>query len=166
LIESAKKERERSPIRKEIDMIEARYSTPSKNNNFITSSPNRYSSPSRSNNKITSSPMKGNEETHLALAMKESIDNDRSLEESKNQLAIKADFNLLDAFRYFDVKGKGYINRIDLESGLKRFGIYATNNEMYLFMRKYDSDNDSLLKYTDFCEAITPKAVEYASILT
>jgi len=81
-------------------------------------------------------------------------------------LAVKSDFNLLDSFRFFDVKGKGYINRIDLENGLKKFGIYSTNNELYLFMRKYDSDNDSLLKYTDFCEAITPKAVEYASILT
>jgi hypothetical protein len=33
-------------------------------------------------------------------------------------------------------------------------------------MRKFDTDNDSLLKYTEFCDAITPKSIEYASLMT
>lgn len=33
-------------------------------------------------------------------------------------------------------------------------------------MRKYDIDGDSLLKYTEFCEAITPKSIEYAGLMT
>jgi len=33
-------------------------------------------------------------------------------------------------------------------------------------MRKHDLDSDSLLKYTEFCEALTPKSIEYASLMT
>jgi len=79
---------------------------------------------------------------------------------------LKSDFNLLDAFRFLDIKGKGYLSKYDLEDSIKPFGIFATQNELYLFMRKFDADNDSLLKYTEFCDAITPKAVEYASLMT
>jgi len=110
--------------------------------------------------------MKGNEEDHLAVSLKEQIDNDRDLENYKNEISLKSDFNLLDAFRFFDLKGKGYITRGEVEDGMKEFGVYPTSSELYLIMRKYDTDNDSLLKYTDFCEMVTPKSPEYASILT
>jgi len=81
-------------------------------------------------------------------------------------LALKHDFNLLDAFRFFDLQGKGYITRAELEDGMREFGVFPNSTELYLIMRKYDTDNDSLLKYTDFCDMITSKSIEYAGILT
>jgi len=84
----------------------------------------------------------------------------------KHDLALKGDFNLLDAFRFFDVRAKGFITRGELEDGLQEFGVYPTSAELYLIMRKYDTDNDSLIKYTEFCDMITPKSAEYASIMS
>jgi len=49
---------------------------------------------------------------------------------------------------------------------MREFGVFPNSTELYLIMRKYDTDNDSLLKYTDFCDMITPKSIEYANILT
>jgi Ca2+-binding EF-hand superfamily protein len=72
----------------------------------------------------------------------------------------------LDAFRFFDIKGKGYVNKYEFEDGLKNYGVFSTQNELYLIFRKLDADNDGLLKYTEFADAITPKAAEYASLLS
>jgi len=73
---------------------------------------------------------------------------------------------LFDAFRFFDPNGKGYVNKYDLDDGLKNYGVFATNNELYLLMKSLDSDNDALLKYSDFADAITPKSAEYANLLS
>jgi len=88
------------------------------------------------------------------------------MESLKNDLSLKSDFNLLDAFRFFDIRGKGYVSKYELEDGLKEFGVYPTSAELYLIMRKYDKDSDSLIKYTEFCDMITPSATEYANIMT
>jgi hypothetical protein len=85
--ESARKSpiRGRSPIKREIELIEAIYSSPSRRViEEIYASPRRISSPFRSSIRASSplrtsspsriiigSPMKGNEETHLALNLKE-----------------------------------------------------------------------------------------------
>jgi Ca2+-binding EF-hand superfamily protein len=150
---------------KDLDMPLSRsmYQTPTKRSVLDRSmSPTRMSA----SKKIMGSPMKGNEEEHLAVGLKDQINNDRDLENLKNEMALKSDFNLLDAFRFFDIQGKGYITRGELEDGMREFAVYPTTTELYLIMRKYDSDNDSLLKYTDFCEMATPKSTEYANILT
>jgi len=73
---------------------------------------------------------------------------------------------LFDAFRFFDPAGKGYVNKYDLDDGLKSFGVFATNNELYLLMRSLDKDNDALLKYSDFADAVTPTSTEYANLLS
>ncbi len=48
--------------------------------------------------------MKGNEENELVRAFKAQINIDRELEELKKQLSLKANFNLLDAFKILDKK--------------------------------------------------------------
>lgn len=78
---------------------------------------------------------------------------------------MRSDFNLLDAFRFFDVNGKGYITKTELKNGFENFEIYPKSNEVYLIMRKFDRDNDGLLRFADFCEMITPKQTEYSQIL-
>jgi len=105
------------------------------------------------------------EENQLARALKEQVDVDRELENLKNELALRSDFNLLDAFRFFDQEGRGFITKTELRFGFNEFGLYPTSDEVYLIMRKYDTDNDGLLRYADFAEMITPKAAEYANIL-
>ncbi len=51
------------------------------------------------------------EETQMILTLKEQINIDRNLEDLKNQLAYRSDFNLLDCFRIFDGKSTGYLTK-------------------------------------------------------
>jgi hypothetical protein len=50
--------------------------------------------------------------------LRELISNENNLEHSKIDLASKVDFNLLDAFRIFDVEGKGWITAAEIGYGL------------------------------------------------
>ena len=36
---------------------------------------------------------------------------------------------------------------------------------MFLFVRRYDADNDGRVRYSDFCDAFSPKDVYYADLL-
>ena len=42
------------------------------------------------------------------------ISSNQPIEEYKNELSLRADFNLLDVFKLFDKKGNGFINLQDL----------------------------------------------------
>jgi Ca2+-binding EF-hand superfamily protein len=135
--------------------------SPKKESVYMTPSKGR----SRSPVKEYVSPKKEIEEIELARALKEQIDLDRELENLKNDLALRSDFNNLDAFRFFDVEARGYITKAELKDGMNQFDVFPTSNDLYLFMRKFDSDNDGVLRYAEFSEIFTPKQGEYSSIL-
>ena len=98
---------------------------------------------------LTNSPMKGmkgNEEEYLAIALKNQLDLDKELEKIRDDLAVKTDFNLMDAFRFFDSNGKGFITSSELNESLQSFDIFSNPTEIYLIMRKYDADGDGLFR--------------------
>ena len=99
---------------------------------------------------ITNSPLKNSEEEYLATVMKNQLDLDKELEEIREDLAIKTDFNLMDAFRFFDSNGKGFITSSELDQTLQLLDVFADSTEIYLIMRKYDADGDGLLRYLLF----------------
>jgi Ca2+-binding EF-hand superfamily protein len=86
------------------------------------------------------------EEEQLVKSLKDQISFDRDLEEAKRRLALRSDFNLLDAFKIFDRKGKGFVTMTELERALHEIGLYPTKDELYLFFRRYDKDSDGLLR--------------------
>jgi len=45
----------------------------------------------------------------LALIFKDLVFLEREVETAKIEVALKADFNLMDAFRLFDISAKGFI---------------------------------------------------------
>ena len=96
--------------------------------------------------KYVYSPMPKHEELHLAKALKKQIDFEREIEEVRQALALKNDFNLLDAFRFIDRKARGFISRIELEIALNDLGIYPKLDELKLFFERYDRDSDGLMK--------------------
>jgi len=109
--------------------------------------------------------MKGNEEDQLANALKEQIELDKDLESIRIDLALRRDFNLLDTFKFFDLEGAGSIGKRDLKNGLNELSVFPTNDELYLVLRKFDKDNDGLLRFSDLSEILTPKDAEYAEVL-
>ena len=46
---------------------------------------------------------------------------ERFLEREKVDLALRTDFNLIDAFRVFDDQGKGYVYDYEVLEGLQLF---------------------------------------------
>jgi Ca2+-binding EF-hand superfamily protein len=86
-------------------------------------------------------------------------------EKAKQQLALKADFNLLDAFKVFDLFNVGEIYKKDLENGFIRLGVYGQPNEIDLLFRRYDSNGDHRIRYLEFVDAFTPKDKIYANHL-
>ena len=130
---SPRRTQQASPSRSRIE--EDRYRTPT-----------RGRSPIASPTRERASPLKGNEEDHLAKALKEQIQLDKELEGLRNDLSLKSDFNLLDCFKVFDLYGRGYITSGEFEDGLKEFGVYPSRDELYLIFRKFDKDSDGLLR--------------------
>ncbi len=81
----------------------------------------------------------------------------RVIENEKNILYGKSqDFNLLDAFRSFDKDAKGYINQVELISGLMDMNIEHTQAELNTFCRYYTEDGSRTLKFSDFSKAFLP----------
>jgi len=151
-----------SPARNNVD-------SPSKTTSSFAG--DRYSTPTkgmraeRSSSPVRKSPLRPSDENELVRALKEQVNLDKDLEGVKQDLSLRADFNLLDAFRIFDINGKGYATSFDLEDALKVYDIFPSRDELYLVFRKYDKNNDGRWRYSDFCDAFTPKSAEYSSLL-
>ena len=87
------------------------------------------------------SPERDPEEEEFAQVLKQLISSIRSLENAKNDLAVRSDFNLFDAFRYFDVKGSGaHINSKQFEKGLADLKFFPTKDQVSLLFKKYGRD--------------------------
>jgi hypothetical protein len=71
----------------------------------------------------------------------------------------------MDAFRMFDLEGKGWIGMAELREGFLDIGVHSTMDESTLFFKRYDKDNDGRIRYSDFCDALTPHDLSYADML-
>ena len=87
------------------------------------------------------------------------------IEHAKIGLAIRDDFNIEDAFRIFEINGRGYLTEDDLKYGLNAFGIYPKPSELHLFVKRYDLKNESVLSFADFFDMVTPYEKPYRSML-
>lgn len=81
----------------------------------------------------------------LILVFREIINLDKEAELAKQDLATRADFNLLDAFQIFDQKGKITITVPEVEIGFRDLGLYPSKEDVYLFIKRFDKDGDGYL---------------------
>ena len=93
---------------------------------------------------------------------------EREVESAKIELALKSDFNLMDAFRMFDVKGIGCFTAQDFMDGLQRHLQFNEFNsdDIYLFFRKMDIGSRGRLTFNEFSTAVLPFSREYAALVT
>ena len=80
-------------------------------------------------------------------------------------MSFKSDFNLLDAFRIFDVKQKGYCTRVEFQVSLNEIAVFTSSEQLYLYFKKMNKDQDGLLKYSEFRQAILPSSLEYLDLM-
>jgi len=109
--------------------------------------------------------MKGYEEEELTTSLRNIINLDLDLEKTKQNLSLRADFNLFVAFRILDQFNNGYLYKTDLETSLSKLRVYPRRNELNLFFKKYDLDSDGKIKFSEFCDAFTPKDKTYSDHL-
>jgi Ca2+-binding EF-hand superfamily protein len=65
-----------------------------------------------------------------------------------------------------DTQDKSCITASEIYSLLTDLGYYAHKELIYMFVRRFDRDNDSKLLYSDFCDAFTPKSVTHSIALS
>jgi len=97
------------------------------------------------------------DEFELVDALKEQINHDKDLERAKEDLATRADFNLIDTFDLFDCTKKGNVDLYDLKDLFSLFGVTADADELRLIVKRYDSDMDGKWRYSEFVQSILPK---------
>ena len=83
----------------------------------------------------------------MIKSMKEIIFAEREVESAKIELALKSDFNIVDAFKMMDLRAAGSISQQDLKDGLqKNLGFMDfTNDDIYLIFRRFDRTNSGLI---------------------
>jgi hypothetical protein len=72
---------------------------------------------------------------------------------------------MIDAFRIFDPNGIGVATVSDFRNGLNELGLSVSDQELVLFMKRFDKDGDDKLRYSEFCYAFLPSDSFHASLL-
>jgi Ca2+-binding EF-hand superfamily protein len=66
----------------------------------------------------------------MATLFRDQLELERGLERVKVDISLRTDFNLIDAFRIFDVDGKGWITASEIKEGLAAFEIFAQPDDI------------------------------------
>lgn len=102
----------------------------------------------------------------LAEILDEQLKLLRKIEQAKEELVKKEDYNLMDGFRIFDFGGKGFITLSEFTDELKSIGLDFLNSEIALFFKRCDKDSDGRLRYSDYCSMINPKKPDIEKLLS
>lgn len=70
---------------------------------------------------------------------------DTRVEYLKEELALKADFNLHDAFNFFDLDRRGKVTHLDIKDVLTHLGAYSLSEECRTLVEKFDLNKDGVL---------------------
>jgi Ca2+-binding EF-hand superfamily protein len=62
-----------------------------------------------------------------------------------------------------DANNNGFVTASEIVDSLGSFGIYVNRDDVYLFVKRYDRNNDGKLRYSEFCDAFNPKDYSYSS---
>ena len=87
------------------------------------------------------------------------------IEEAKVSLALRPDFNCEDAFRIFELNGRGFVDECDLKCGLNLIGIFPTDHEIRLLMKRFDLQKQGVLNFADFFDMLVPFEKEYRTMV-
>jgi hypothetical protein len=107
------------------------------------------------------------EQSALVDALKQIVFCERETESAKIELALKSDFNLVDAFRMLDIRNLGSFTANDLIEGLTQFmGFHDfSQDDIELFFRKFDRTQRGRMTMAEFSAAFLPFSKEYSSLV-
>ena len=79
-------------------------------------------------------------------------------------MALAPDFNLYDAFSFFDTLDRGYVTAYDLEKGLNKLRVYSARDEADLIIRHF-SKGLTRISFAEFCNIFVSLTPEYARMV-
>ena len=97
--------------------------------------------------------------------IREIMNIENQIENYKIELSLRSDFNIEDAFKIFELNGRGIINEADLKYGLNLLDIYASDKDIKLIMRRADIRKNNLISYADFFDLIVPFEKNYRNMI-
>ena len=134
--------------------------SPLKNTDEILGSTNEtYNSPSKRIN------YNEYEENQFNDFLRKLMVAESQIEEAKVSLALRPDFNCEDAFRIFELNGRGFIDECDLKCGLNLIGIFPTDHEVSLLMKRFDLQKQGVINFADFFDMLVPFEKEYRTMV-
>jgi Ca2+-binding EF-hand superfamily protein len=105
------------------------------------------------------------EQTQFVDYLRMVMDAESRIEKAKIDLALRPDFNVEDAFRIFELDGRGFITEDDLKYGLNVLEIYPTCSDVRLLMKRFDLQKEGVLNFADFFDMVTPYEKDYRSMV-
>lgn len=106
------------------------------------------------------------ESKELAKFLNEQITLDKELETMRQELALRVDFTIADAFKMLESQTyKGFITELQLDSELRALNLHPSANDIYMLFRQYDKNSDGKLTFSDLCEMLTPRQCDYSKLL-
>ena len=97
--------------------------------------------------------------------LKEVMNVENQIEKAKIDLALRSDFNVEDAYRIFELDGRGIVTEADLKYGLSQLDIFATSNDIKLLMKRADVRRSGSITYEDFFDLVTPFEKDYRTMV-
>lgn len=86
------------------------------------------------------------EEENFISFLRDLLEIENEIEKAKIDLTYKTDFNVEDAFRIFELDGRGYITDVDIKYGLNALDLFASREEIALLIKRYDIQNEGVIK--------------------
>ena len=105
------------------------------------------------------------EEAQFWDFLRQLMQTEAQIEDAKIKLALGSDFNCEDAFRMFELDGRGFLDSEDLKYGLNLIGIYPTNSDLRLLMKRFDLQKQGSINYADFFDILVPFEKEYRNMV-
>ena len=90
------------------------------------------------------------DEDQLVSSLRDICKIENEIEADKTRLGTCYDFNLTDAFKIFDQRGYGVFDSYELRDGLNAIGLFPTQDEIDLFVRRYDTSGDRRITRAEF----------------
>lgn len=81
---------------------------------------------------------------------------EQQTEKIRQGLCQYSDFEPYAAFQRIERSENGYIVASDIRSFLAEHRIFYTENDCYLFIKRFDMNRDSLLTFNEFLNALLP----------
>ena len=90
---------------------------------------------------------------------------EREIENDKQVIARRPDFNLDASFSLFAATSMEKINYETLQAGLQLLECACTKDEAKLLIKRYDSDGDGKLSFWEFANIFLPINLELRQLL-